>query len=675
MTIHRSNCALTGMLFSAALGCAGSTGALHTRFVAVHNTLTTMGVSQLGPLSEGSLGQGTTARFPVELEARCHTFVAFTGARDVELNVLDANNQRVAGDSTRDAQATVQFCPTVRGRYTLALRMVEGGGSYLLTNWQGGTNASAAPSGEGGPGSCASAIPITPGQTVTGDTRRSSSHNDGSCVGAEESEGGTTGAPETVYVLTLERRQQVTIAVEQTGFDGTVYVRSGACEDPATEAPGGCNDDDGDTSHSRVVVALDPGTHYIFVDGFARNAGVYSLTVTAADVPSVADVCQSAAALTPNTAVTGTLTAQDLNVFQARCGNNARGPERVYRLEVPTESRLQLHQESDYDGVIHFRRACADASTEVECNDDAEDQQHSRINAVVPAGTYFVFTDGFAANAQGAYTLQADLAPVAGGNTAGDTCADAQLLTPGTPVDGNTFQARDDVRSPCAAATDGYDVVYRLNVTARSRVKLWFDSSDLREQGTVTVTRACEGAPLTAATCTAGALGEAHAYDQMLDPGNYYVIVDSAAARRFGRFRLNSRVESAAEVERVCRAAPLLVPGRTVTGTTVGGTDRFQASCAGSARSPENLYRLVVRRRSAVRVSVTSTTSGYDPAVFLRQTCADSTTERGCNDDAADVQHSQVEATLDPGTYTVFVDGFANTNSGAYSLECQVTPQ
>ena len=99
MTIHRSNRALTGMLLGATLGCAGSSGLLHTRFSAVHNTLTTMGVSQLGPLSEGSLAEGATARFPVELDARCHTFVAFgDGARDVELNVLDANNQRVAGD-------------------------------------------------------------------------------------------------------------------------------------------------------------------------------------------------------------------------------------------------------------------------------------------------------------------------------------------------------------------------------------------------------------------------------------------------------------------------------------------------------------------------------------------------------------------------------------------------
>lgn len=674
MTIHRSNRALTALLLGTTLGCSGG-GILHTRFAAVHNTLTTMGVSQLGPISQGSLAEGATARFPVELDARCHTFVAFgDGVRDVELNVLDANNQRVAGDNTRDSQATVQFCPPMRGRYTLALRMADGGGGYLLANWQGGSASGGAAAGaEGGPGTCASAIPITAGQTVTGDTRRAGSHNDGSCVGSDEGEG---GAPELVYALTLERRQQVTVSVEQgAGYDGTVYVRSGSCEEQSSEAPGGCNDDAGDTSHSRVVVALDPGTHYIFVDGFARNAGTFSMTVTAADIPSVADVCQSAAALTPNTAVTGTFAAQDLDIFQARCGNRTPGPDRVYRLVVPEESRLQLHQESDYDGVLSFRRACADAASEVECNDDAEDQQHARINAIVPAGTYFVFTDAFAAGAAGNYTLQADLAPVAGANTAGDTCADAQVLTPGTPVDGNTFLARDDLRSPCAAATDGYDVVYRMNVAARSRVQLWFDSNDLREQGTITVTRACEAPALAQATCRAGALGANRAYDQILDPGDYFVIVDSAAPRRFGRFRLNSRVESAAEVERLCRTAPLLVPGRTVTGTTAGGTDRFQASCAGGARSPERLYRLVVRRRSAVRVSVTSTTSGYDPAVFIRQTCAQASTERGCNDDAGDVQHSQVEATLDPGTYTVFVDGYAGNNSGTFSLECQVTPQ
>lgn len=674
MTIHRSNRALTGMLLGAALGCSGG-ATLHSRFSAVHNTLTTMGVSQLGPISEGSLAEGATARFPVELDARCHTFVAFgDGARDVELNVLDANNQRVAGDNTRDAQATVQFCPTMRGRYTLALRMADGGGGYLLANWQGGGNASAsAGGGDNGPGTCANAIPVQPGQTVTGDTRRGASHNDGSCVGSEE---GESGAPELVYALTLERRQQVTIAVEQAaGYDGTVYVRSGSCEDQQSEAAGACNDDEGDTSHSRVVVALDPGTHYIFIDGFARNAGSFSMTVTAADIPSIADVCQNAAALTPNTAVTGTLSAQDLNLFQARCGNHTPGPDRVYRLVVPEESRLQLHQESDYDGVISFRRACAEASTEVECNDDAEDQQHARINAIVPAGTYFVFTDGFNPGAAGNYTLQADLAPVGGASTAGDTCADAQVITPGTPVDGNTFLAHDDVHSPCAAASDGYDVVYRLNVAERARVQLWFEHSDLREQGTITVTRACEAPALAQATCRAGAMGASRGFDQILDPGAYFVIVDSAAPRRFGRFRLNSRVESAAEVERLCRTATLLVPGRTVTGTTAGGTDRFQATCAGGARSPERLYRLVVRRRSAVRVSVTSTTSGYDPAVYIRQTCATASTERACNDDAGDVQHSQVEATLDPGTYTVFVDGFSGNNSGTFSLECQVTPQ
>ncbi len=496
------------------------------------------------------------------------------------------------------------------------------------------------------------------------------SRNNASCLGVRGEE---EGAPEVVYSLTLERRQQVTVAVEQQGnYDGAVYIRSGTCDDQEAEVAGACNDDDGDTSHSRVQMALEPGQYFIFVDGFGRNRGSFQMTVTTRDVPTAAEVCQSAAVLAANTPVTGQLSSQEMNNFQARCGANARGPDRVYRLEVPQESRMQLHQESDYDGVLHIRRACADPNSEVECNDDAEDVQHARINAILPAGTYYVFTDGYQANAQGNYTLQADLAPVAGGTVQGDTCADALPITPGTPVEGNTFQAHDDVPSPCASQTDGYDMVYRLTVTGRSRVRLWFDQADITEQATLTVTRNC--AQIAQAQCRAGAVGEQRAFDQVLDPGQYFVVVDSAQPRRFGRFRLNARVEDAAAVERVCRTAPLLVPGRTVTGTTQG-QDRFNATCAGGARSPENLYRLVLRRRSSVRLALTSSTPNFDAALYVRQQCAVATTERACNDDAGDAQHSLIETTLEPGTYTVFVDGFATNNHGSYSLDVQVTPQ
>jgi hypothetical protein len=674
--------ALAGLAVTASLGggCSSSSGAIQGRFSAVHNTMVSLGLSQLGHLSEGSLAEGGTVSFPLDLEPQCYTFVAFggDGARDVDLSVLDANSARVAGDSTRDMQAVVRYCATTRGRYNLVLRMTTGGGSYLVGSWQGGS-ATGSGAQVASAGACANPLPIQFGQTVTGNTAESTDHERGSCNGAGGPSGGEDdnqrGAPEIAYTFTVERRQQVTVAVETTGnYDGTVYIRQGTCEDEEAEVA--CNDDDGDVNHSRISAALDPGQYFVFVDGFGGHRGRYSMTVTAADVPSPADVCQNAPALAPNSPVTGQTTTQDLNIFQARCANNARGPDRVYRLEVPRESRLQLHEESDFDGVLHIRRACVDPNTEVACNDDAEDTQHSRINTVLPAGTYYVFADGFRPNAVGNYTIEADLTPVAGGDLPGDTCADAVALTPGTPVEGNTFQAHDDLRSPCAAPADGYDVVYRMNVTARSRVQLWFENTDLGNQGTISVTRNC--AQIAQATCRAGAVGEAQGFDQVLDPGQYFVVVDSAGARNFGRFRLNSRIEDPNEMERLCRAAPLLTPGRTVTGTTASGNSRFQASCGSGAQGPENLYRLVLARRSAVRLALTSSTPNFDAVLHIRQNCTQVSTERGCNDDAGDAQHSLIETTLDRGTYTVFVDGFGTnrqTNNGQYSLEVQVTPQ
>ena len=123
---------------------------------------------------------------------------------------------------------------------------------------------------------------------------------------------------------------------------------------------------------------------------------------------------------------------------------------------------------------------------------------------------------------------------------------------------------------------------------------------------------------------------------------------------------------------------PCFSPGRTVTGTTASGNSRFQASCGSGAQGPENLYRLVLARRSAVRLALTSSTPNFDAVLHIRQNCTQVSTERGCNDDAGDAQHSLIETTLDRGTYTVFVDGFGTnrqTNNGQYSLEVQVTPQ
>jgi hypothetical protein len=673
-----SRLAIPGLFLALAVGGCSGAASTQGRFVAVHNAFDALGLNQVGHISEGSLGEGGTARFPMELEGQCYTFVAFggDGARDIDVTILDANNQRVAGDSSHDAQASVQFCPPTRSRYTISLRMTAGGGSYVLGSWRGGLRGggiggtAVANAGEGGAGTCSQPIPIQIGQTLSGDTTHAGSNQVGSCLG----EG---NAPELVYQLQVERRMLVTVAAEQD-YDGALYIRSN-CEDAQSEPGGACNDDDNDTSHSRVSAALDPGTYYIFADGFSDNHGSFTLTVTGGDVPSPAEVCQQASALTPGQAMSGqTSASSDPNVFQASCANHAPGPDHVYRLDVPQESRLQLFQESDYDGALYVRRACADQNSEIGCNDDAEDVQHSRINTIVPPGTYYVFTDAYSAQGSGSFTLEADLAPVAGGSgMSGDSCTDAQPLTNGQTVDGNTFLAHDDVTTPCGIAQDGYDTIYRLEITGRSHVRLFFEGNDNR-QGVIYLTRACGtgGAAANAnIACRAGAIGEDNAVDAVLDRGTYYVVVDSAQARAFGRYRLATRIEDIAALERVCRAATPLRSGQTVTGT-ISGDDRFQSTCAGGSHNPENLYRLNIRRRSFVRLALTATSPNYDPSIYLRANCSDPSTERACNDDVpGDTRHSLIETTLEPGTYTVFVDGFGQHSTGSYSLETTINPQ
>ena len=111
--------------------------------------------------------------------------------------------------------------------------------------------------------------------------------------------------------------------------------------------------------------------------------------------------------------------------------------------------------------------------------------------------------------------------------------------------------------------------------------------------------------------------------------------------------------------------------GRQITGDTTGSTDRFQATCAGNAQSPDLVYRLQLRRRQRVRIS--SEQADFDGAIYVRSDCTDATTEVACNDDAGDNRHSMIEVVLDPGTYFVFVDGYASGSQGHFTLDVDLS--
>jgi len=647
---------------------------MEPRYVALHNTMTALGMVQSGGLNQGSLSEGQENVTHVELRAgECVTFVALGegGVGDVDVIVRDERGSELARDQTQDAQAAAQFCPPYAGRFDIAVRMIRGGGGYLVTSWSGGSGGArppvgpgiegppvgpAAPPAHGGPGTCEEPWALTLGERRRGDTPRGDAARTGSCLTGGQ-------APEHVYSIVVEQRSLVTASIDSS-YDGAVYIL-GACGDVRSELA--CNDDAPTTTHSEAQATLEPGTYFVVVDGFGTAAGEYEVSYTASPLRPPGELCRAATVITPGQPVSGT-TSDTTSSFEGSCAG--RGADRVYALDVTAPSRARVRMQSTHDGVVYLRSACADPSTEIACNDDFRDTRHSLATATLQPGRYYVFADGYAAvgegEAAGDYTLDVELAPAAGSGAAGDTCASAIAYQPGQPLTADTMRFSDD-----AAGSGGGQGAPAA--TARRELR-W------RTRGRARVGQASEHPPVVYLQSTCGDTRSELAcvnamsggtLDQTLAPGTYFLVVDGADANAFGAANVSLQLDDLGALEAACRAAPMIRQGAQVRADTSGSTDRFQASCGGSTRSPDLIYRLQVRRRSLVRIS--SEQTGWDGAIYLRRECLDAATELGCNDDAGDNRHSLVETILEPGTYFVFVDGYAEGNQGPFTLDVDVT--
>jgi hypothetical protein len=93
--------------------------------------------------------------------------------------------------------------------------------------------------------------------------------------------------PDVVYSFSVAARTPLTIDLVGQNFDPVVFVRRSPCEMGTQVA---CNDDTFGTN-SRVAFIADPGTYYVFVDGFSANSqGSFTLTISAG-LP--AEVCNN----------------------------------------------------------------------------------------------------------------------------------------------------------------------------------------------------------------------------------------------------------------------------------------------------------------------------------------------------------------------------------------------
>jgi hypothetical protein len=112
----------------------------------------------------------------------------------------------------------------------------------------------------------------------------------------------------------------------------------------------------------------------------------------------------------------------------------------------------------------------------------------------------------------------------------------------------------------------------------------------------------------------------------------------------------------------VCAAAPLLLG--TNTGTTVGGTDEFAASCTGEG-SPEVVYSFSAPSHGVLSLDLASVN---DLGLYVRSTCNDSTTELACVDNFGFEDDMLTVEVQSGAALSIFVDSSLPLYAGAFTL-------
>jgi hypothetical protein len=665
---HPAVAACVGLLaFAACASTRGIGGAsLDPRFVAVHNTLAAIGLAQVGPIHEGTLSEAREARISLDLPLGCVTIVAIggEGVRDIDATLLDPHGSALAHDTTAEPQAVLRACLESADTYSLVVKVVSGTGPWVVATWVGGAS-SGAPAGSTtgalsapeAKGTCEAPIPLAAG-TVSGSTKHGERENSGSCSPSD--------SRELVYELDVAERQRVTVEVEAR-FDSVLYIRKDECSDANAEVD--CNDDAGDRTRSRVERVLDPGRYFVFVDGYSDESGPFKMTVTVAGVLALADVCRHAAPLASGATQAGTTEGLADNA-RATCGGGAEAADAAWRVDLASRSRVRLVEHSDdMTPVLHARRACADEQSEIACGESGAAAGDATVTGIWDTGAYSVFADGHERDSTGRYTLLLETSTPAGAGTRADDCGDASPLVAGMAgsIGGDTFDARDDVAGSCGGA-GAPDVVYRLEVAKRSRFVASLEDEEAPH--VMVLWRRC-GERSAEAAC-------GRSVDEVLGPGAYFIGVDGSAPEVFGRFALKWALRDLTGQAAACRAAPTLVDGRAVDGTTIGAGDRFAPACAASdigASGPDRVFKFVLPTRSQVRLIVTAT--AFDAAVELRRACGDGAggpalPELGCEAETDGNHHVTVERWLEAGTYWVVVDGRSPSDEGPFTIEYRV---
>lgn len=312
------------------------------------------------------------------------------GAIYVRRACEDATSEIACNDDYRDQRHALLTALLDPGRYFVFADGYSSGsaGAYQLT-------ADLAPDTGGGAtaDACAASGTLAVGGPVDVDTFQARDDYAGSCGGQ--------GAPDVVYEVNVRGRSRLRARVNESQFVGAMYLQR-TCGDTTTELACTAIPQEGQADLDTVV---QPGSYHLVIDGQSADAfGVANIEVQLDDIAALERACRNAPQVRSGRMVSGDTTGgQDR--FQASCAAGAASNDLVYRLRLTRRSIVRATLASTHDGALYLRRDCIDRTTEIACNDDNNDNQHSFIETTLDAGTYYLFVDGFRTGNNGAFTL------------------------------------------------------------------------------------------------------------------------------------------------------------------------------------------------------------------------------------------------------------------------------
>jgi hypothetical protein len=536
---------------------------------------------------------------------------------------------------------------------------------------------------------CSNAVPLTftgSQATVSGDTTNATQSGNSTCA--------TTTYRDLVYTFTTTATKNFQASVQFTGtsIGPNLYLRKNACDSSAAADELACDQHSSGGNATISAADLPAGTYWIWVDhGYSGEKGPFTLDVTLTDpVPNDGCGLPEPIVLTYDSAnhqSIGSAFGDTTGAFgsgEGSCGGQS--VDLVYELTLQTEQTVDIELLPDsgsaLDPILYVRSTCDADSAEVP-NSCAASSVGNPATVTFPrlaAGTYYVWVDG-AQSTKGPFSLNVTTHDPSSA-PANDVC-DGEVLdlsSGSASVTEETTAANNDTTGTCADSS-GADLVYQVTTgqPGKLTVAVAPDSATSSSFKPVVYVRDLCGsaADVNELTCAHGAAGAtATAVINALPAGTYYIFVDGADGT-FGRFTLSATLGTVATgpANESCFAPQVIAvdtstglpASATVTGTTVGAINEASGSCSSSSAG-DVVYALTTQAAHKITAKLTPTSSGLDPALYIRSSCGSSAASNQlvCNTSSPSIA---VINNAQPGTYYVWVDGHVSGTAGDFSLQ------